>query len=285
MNLHSLRYFYEATKYSSLTEASHYLHISQPALTKHIKNLEEEYGVRLVEKNGRLLSLTDLGEELIKECDLLFQQSEKIEQLLKQKSSHIPLKVGVTQLNSEEFIKHILVNDKFKDIQIELTTDNTQKISQLLINHFIDVALLPDTPTLVDFKREKIFSDKLIFVAHPDYCKSNIYLKELNSYSFIKREDGSFIQDTLDNWQTNLYFSNQVATHNEALLLAQYKNGIYLCSSMQAKSLIASEKLKEITIEGFPVASRDFYLYFNKNKQVKYFKQYVKEIIAEIKRE
>ena len=45
MNLNALRFFYEASQYDTLTEASQHLHISQPALTKHIKNLEKDYHI------------------------------------------------------------------------------------------------------------------------------------------------------------------------------------------------------------------------------------------------
>lgn len=285
MNLHSLRYFYDASFYPSLTEASHHLHISQPALTKHIKNLEEDYGVKLYEKNGRHITLTPIGNELIKECHILFQQADKIECFLNQKSTHYPLKVGLTQLNSEEFIKNILINDSFDSIKIELTTGNTKKIAQLLVNELIDVAILPESDSFAHFEKEKLFSDELIFLSHPDYCENHLSKSQLSDYQFIKREAGSFIQEILNNWkQPNVTFSNQVATHAEALLLCEYKNGLYLCSSIQAKSLIDSGKFQQVVIENSPKITRDFYLYFNKQQEIKYFKRYIKQISREFQK-
>lgn len=285
MNLHSLRYFYDASFYPSLTEASHHLHISQPALTKHIKNLEEDYGVRLYEKKGRHITLTTIGNELIKECHILFQQADKIEHFLNQKSSHYPLKVGITQLNSEEFIKNILINDSFDSIKIELTTDNTKKIAQLLVSEFIDVAILPESDSFAHFEKEKLFSDELIFLSHPDYCENYISENQLSNYQFIKREEGSFIQEILNKWkQPNIIFSNQVATHAEALLLCEYQNGLYLCSSIQAKPLINSGKFQQVIIENPPKTSRNFYLYFNKQQELKPFKRYIKQISHEFQK-
>ncbi len=264
MNLNALRYFYEASQYTSLIQASRYLHISQPALSKHIKNLEDEYGVSLVEKKGRYIQLTKFGESIIKESSLLFEQEKKIEKLLLNQSHTTPIKIGTTQLNSHSFIQHILSNNQIKDFQLDLITDNTRTICEKLLSEDIHLAILPKNDLLTSLKNEPLYSDYLIFVAKPDFCPDYISEKDIHQYQFIKREDGSYLQNTLTRWtKDEIHFSNQMTNHSDALLACVYGNGIYLCSILNAKEWIETGQLKKVIIGNFPNNKRDFYLYYS----------------------
>lgn len=78
MNYNKLRYFYEAGRMLNLTRAAQNLYISQPALSKHIADLEQDLGVRLFVRTNRNLVLTQGGEALMKECAHLFAGEDEI---------------------------------------------------------------------------------------------------------------------------------------------------------------------------------------------------------------
>lgn len=78
MNYNKLRYFYEAGRTLNLTRAAQDLYISQPALSKHIADLEQDLGVKLFVRTNRNLVLTRGGEVLMKECERIFADEEEI---------------------------------------------------------------------------------------------------------------------------------------------------------------------------------------------------------------
>lgn len=281
MNLHSLRFFYEAFQYNSLTEASKHLHISQPALTKHIKNLEKEFHVTLVKKSGRQIELTDLGKQLFDEAAILFSQEKQIESLLtKQKNTY--LTIGTTQLNSEYLMKSLLLESEKTTINLSFMIENTQTLFEKLEKNLIDFAILPEISNSLKFKWDYLFTDYLIFVAHPDYCPDTLSKNEIANYQFIKRETGSFLQTTLEqNKDLSPIFSVEVTGQSNALIASQLKQGIYLTSYTAVKYLIFSEKLKEVQIENISFEPRDFYLYSSKTPNSQSIKN---ELISKLKK-
>ena len=78
MNYNKLRYFYEAGRTLNLTRAAQDLYISQPALSKHIADLERDLGVQLFVRTNRNLVLTRGGQALMKECGRIFDGEEEI---------------------------------------------------------------------------------------------------------------------------------------------------------------------------------------------------------------
>lgn len=78
MNYNKLRYFYEASRTLNLTRAAQNLYISQPALSKHISDLEGDFGVPLFVRTNRNLLLTRAGEALREECRRIFDGEEEL---------------------------------------------------------------------------------------------------------------------------------------------------------------------------------------------------------------
>jgi DNA-binding transcriptional LysR family regulator len=78
LNYNKLRYFYEVSKYLNITKAAEALFLSQPALSRHISDLEAEFGAKLFARTNRNLALTDMGEALKEECHKLFSSEISI---------------------------------------------------------------------------------------------------------------------------------------------------------------------------------------------------------------
>lgn len=78
MNYNKLRYFYEVSRTLNLTRAAQNLYVSQPALSKHIADLERDFGVPLFVRTNRNLRLTQAGEVLRDECRRIFDGEENL---------------------------------------------------------------------------------------------------------------------------------------------------------------------------------------------------------------
>jgi LysR family nitrogen assimilation transcriptional regulator len=78
MNLTQLRYFVAVARNNSLSRAATDLHISQPALTRQIKLLEDEFGGGLLQRHARGVSLTDLGQVLLERAERQLRDFEQL---------------------------------------------------------------------------------------------------------------------------------------------------------------------------------------------------------------
>lgn len=139
MELNKLYYFYIVAKYEHVTRASEELHISQPALTKTVKQLEEELGVSLFRKDKRNIRLTDFGRFLKGRLDSVFPLLEEIPlELDKMKGLYentVRLNVlaasGIVTEAIVEFKKmnentvfQVIQNEEEADCDITVTTNN-----------------------------------------------------------------------------------------------------------------------------------------------------------------
>lgn len=78
MNVETLKYFQYIAKYKNITQAAKHLYISQSTLSRHIMTLENELGVKLFERNNKMIILTDAGKTLYNNCDALINHMDYI---------------------------------------------------------------------------------------------------------------------------------------------------------------------------------------------------------------
>ncbi|MGH1467279.1 MAG: LysR family transcriptional regulator [Bdellovibrionales bacterium] len=88
INLNQLKHFYTVATYESYTKASQHLNIQQPALSKTIRNLEEDLKSKLFEKSGRNIKLTRMGERIFQDCHNIFKSIDDI--ILYTKEEELP---------------------------------------------------------------------------------------------------------------------------------------------------------------------------------------------------
>ena len=185
MELAKLRYFYTVAKLGHVTRAAEEIHIAQPALTKAIKQLEEELGVPLFYKKGRNIFPTVYGEYLKNKLEGVLAQVDGIQrelELLKQEQRHT---VKLNVLAASTIVTDAVVSYKkrrpeviFQLIQNEAETDCDVSVTM----NTADFSALPD------FCRRNVMEEQ-IFLAVPKNSRyadrSSIALKEVKDEGFV----------------------------------------------------------------------------------------------------
>jgi len=87
MNFAQLKAFQAVANNGSITGAAQLLHVSQPSVSKHLKNLEEDYGVKLFERNAGAAELTDAGSSLLRHADAILVHLDEARKELKSPKS------------------------------------------------------------------------------------------------------------------------------------------------------------------------------------------------------
>lgn len=198
-----LKVFSCVAKHLSFTKAAEELLISQPAITKHIKELESIYNVRLFERNGNKIEITNEGK-------LLYQHSEKIindynnldfEMHLLQNTYKGELHIGASSTIAQYVLPPLLAkySENFPDIKIDFLSGNSRDIESLLHEHKIDIGLVEGISRDSTLHYEKFLDDELVGVISTKcpFAKDEITIEELISTPLVMREHGSGTLDVI----------------------------------------------------------------------------------------
>lgn len=182
----------------SFTKAAAEIYITQPAITKHIKELESTYTTRLFERKGNLISLTKAGEILLKYSNQilsLYQDAyfdiSALGDIKKGK-----LNIGASSTVGQYLIAPLLAqfHDKFPEIIMSLQNGNSEMIENLVLNHTCNLGVVEGKKQNTNLKYIDLMDDELVAVVHQNSKLSKnlkIKLNSINQIPFVLRERGS----------------------------------------------------------------------------------------------
>lgn len=199
-----LKVFSCVAKRLSFTKAAQELHISQPAVTKHIKELEQHLLTKLFTRNGTSISLTESGVILLEKSNKIFEIYREAEFEINQINNKLKghLRIGASTTMAQYILPEILVkfHSYYQEVHIDLTSQNSDRISELLKNNTIDIGIIEGPFQFPQFEYIPFISDEIVLVAKASHPLANktITVKELSNIDFISRERGSGTQDFIN---------------------------------------------------------------------------------------
>jgi len=204
LNLHALRIFTEVAKCGSVTLSAKKLLISQPAVTAQIRNLEKEFGLKLITAKGRSIQLTEAGEILATYSKQLFSLEAEIEKemhalLTGAKGS---LRICATDLPGKTVLPKWIVQYKklYPFVDIQLSKGSSSTAFQRLLDHSVQVAFVcGDVQEAEGIEYYTLLEDELIFIVpkNHQYEGEEVSLEELMMEPFVVREKGSYTRRKL----------------------------------------------------------------------------------------
>jgi DNA-binding transcriptional LysR family regulator len=193
-----LKVFYTVALRLNFTKAATELYITQPAVSKHIQELEETYKTKLFERNGSKIALTPAGEILLKHTKNIFEIYREIDFDM---SSFINERQGLLRLGASTTISQYIISpvlarfhQKQQDIKVNLLNGNTEQIENALINKEIEIGIVEGQSKNQSIKYVPFIKDELVLVCNtrnPLVKQNEISLDDLKSMKFITRERGS----------------------------------------------------------------------------------------------
>jgi DNA-binding transcriptional LysR family regulator len=193
-----LKVFYTVAVRLSFTKAATELFITQPAVSKHIQELEEQYKIKLFERNGSRIALTNAGEVLLKHTKNIFEIYREIDfdmsALINQQQGL--LRLGASTTISQYIIPPLLArfHQKLQDIKVNLLNGNTEQIENALLKKEIEIGIVEGQSKNPAIKYTEFLKDELVLVCNsknPLVHKEEIRPEDLKSMSFVLREHGS----------------------------------------------------------------------------------------------
>jgi DNA-binding transcriptional LysR family regulator len=183
---------------ASFRKASEVLHLSQPAVSQHVRVLEEELGVRLFDRSGQRISLTPAGKLLLKYAERSAHVLEEARAALAKLDGAASgeLRLGASTTVSQYILPRtlgIFLKDNPK-VTLSVVSGNTEKIVALLLKDSIMLGMIEGPPMTKEVHTEKFLEDRLVLIAPHSHEWSglpNVPLASLAEVPLLLREQGS----------------------------------------------------------------------------------------------
>jgi DNA-binding transcriptional LysR family regulator len=197
-----LRTFVVAADELNFTRAAELLHLTQPAVSQQIKELENFFQLPLFERRGRQVQLSLAGEKLRPYARHILSQVDEARTMLWELAGRVYGKLLVGSGNTLGiYLLPMLLGqfqDEYPDVLVSLKVDETSEILEMLSHGELDIALLEESPTeskLRQLVRKPFLKDELVLIAPPEgisstrkFPSNHVSQAELLSYPIIMRQ-------------------------------------------------------------------------------------------------
>jgi len=254
-----LKVFYTVAQRLSFTKAAAELFITQPAITKHIKELEQQLNVQLFKRNGNNITLTTAGKILLQYAEKIFQTYTELETELAQLSNieagtvHIGASTTVAQTILPKLLA--LFKKTYPAVSFTFTQGNTDFITQQILAEKIDIAIVEGAAHYPQIAYAPFAKDEIVLVTAANNQlskKAEISPKQLLQIPLVLREAGSGTLDVIFNALTTAQINPkdlQVEIQLESsIAIKQYLLYSETATFLSIQSLISELKYNELTI-------------------------------------
>ena len=193
-----MQVFYTVAKLLSFTKAAETLHMTQPAVTFQIRQLEEHFNTRLFDRTHNRVSLTETGRAAYKYAEQIFELYAEMESSVKEVTGDLSgvLTIGASTTIAEYVLPTILggFSSKYPEINLRLNVSNTEGIVSMVENSMIDLGVVEGPVMNKNLQVELYKVDELVLICFTDHElaeHSSISLADVVAFPFISREEGS----------------------------------------------------------------------------------------------
>lgn len=278
VTLRQLSVFEAAAKQLSFTRAAEQLHLSQPAVSMQIRQLEEAAGLPLFEKLGKQIYLTDAGREVFHYSQLIGQQlremSEVMEAMKGGKRGHLRISVAST---ANYFATRLLANftRRFVGTTFSLDVTNRKSLLEQLVENETDVVIMGQPPADMNLVATAFMENPLVVIAPPEHplarSRKTVPLQKLEHETFVVREQDSGTRIAMERHFAEHGIrvkAGMEMTSNEAIKQAVEAGlGMGIVSIHTLELELETKRLAVLKVENFPIM-RHWYMVYLEGKRL-----------------
>jgi DNA-binding transcriptional LysR family regulator len=206
LNLHLLRLFAAVARHRNFSRAAEALHVSQPAVSKGVRDFEAQIGSRLLERGGQGgVTLTEAGDLLMRHAAALFAAERAAEEeLAALRGLHRgSLSVGASTTIATYQLPPFLgaFHKRHPEVELRLTSGNTRAIVELLSLRELDIALVEGPVDEPGIEVRPWCEEEMVLIAAPDHrlarARAPIAMEAIAQEILLIREPGSGTRDVV----------------------------------------------------------------------------------------
>ena len=270
LTLRQLRALAAVARHGSVTAAAKQLHLTQPAVTLQIQNLQTQAGLPLIQRTSDGMLLTDAGRDVL-------ALSERIEAAIRDCETSIEMMAGKTAgrisigaVSTAKYFVPFMISGFSKlhpKVEITLSIGNRQEIGKALNGYDLDIAIMGRPPVDIDMDVHLIGDHPHVIIAptsHPLARKSKLALADLVKETFLTREPGSGTRGLMEQLFETARISPTIGmamSSNETIKQAVIAGlGIAFISAHTVATELDERRLVTLDVVGLPVIRQWFVL-------------------------
>lgn len=281
MNLEQLKTFQEVVRLGNFTKVARNLSISQPAVSFQIQKLEQELGIRLIDRTQKKLILTAAGKRLLRFAESVESEHEHLRRDLERVREDVSgdLVIGASTIPGEFLLPPLLVKFKtrYPSVRIELAISDSFGVINGVYDDIYETGFCGVPPEGQELDSFRLAGDEIVLIVSPEHpfsSRSEVLPADLEGEPYIAREETSGTQRNLQILLSRAGFDPKILVPNltlgttQAVVSAVEDNaGIAFVSSLAIKRSLALGLVRQIDIRGLKM-SRDFYGIYRRERVV-----------------
>lgn len=287
LTLRQLKVFEAVARNLSYTQAAAELHLSQPAVSMQVKQLEDSVGLPLFEQIGKKIYLTEAGQEVFhysRAIDHQLLEMENVVGSLKGMGGKLSISVAST---ANYFVPALLGTfcKRFPGVSVSLDVTNRQILMKQLNENETDLVIMGRPPADMDLVADAFLDNQLVIVARPDHELANdkqIPLKRLEKETFLVREQGSGTRDAMerlfDELDIHITTGMEIGSTEAIKQGVEAGLGLGLISHDTIEMELALNRLVVLDVREFPIL-RHWYIMHLHNKRLSTVAKAFKEFL------
>ena len=277
LTLRQLQCFSAVAKNLSYTKAAGELHLTQPAVSMQIRQLEQQAGLALTEQFGKQVHLTEAGTEVYRYARSILQQVDEMDDVLDKLKGFAGGRLKIAAISSANYFAPRLLgtfHQRFPDVSVSMDVTNQKAVLRQVIDNEVDMAIMGQPPKDSHVEAIPFMENPLIIVAPPNHRlaeRKRIAQKELEKEVFLTREPGSGTRGAMER-----FFKEQklkLTTGMGMGSLSSVKQGVEagLGLGLLPRDAVRVElqlgRLVELKVKGLPI-QRHWYVVLHKGKRL-----------------
>ena len=277
ITLRQLRIFDAVARHSSISRAAAELHLTQPAVSMQMKQLEEHIGVPLIEKIGKRLFITEAGAELRKHAQRIALQTAEMQAVMEQFRE---LDRGILRLavvsTANYFLPGLIArySELHPGVRISLQVANREAVLAEVADNRTDLAIIGQPPRNADVVAESFMENPLVVIARPGHrlaSEQTIPIARLSEEVFVVREPGSgtraMIERHFAERGVEYTMGCQLGTNEAIKQAVQAGLGLGVVSAQTIELELETGRLVVLPVESFPIV-RHWYVVHRRDKRL-----------------
>lgn len=277
VTLRQLRVFESVARNLSYTKASRELHLSQPAVSMQVGQLEEEIDLPLFEKLGKQISLTEAGREIYHYSLSINRSLQDMEEVVESLKGVSRGRLSIAVASTVNYFAPRLLaafNQRYPGIGLRLDVTNRERVVHQLQANTVDMVLMGLPPEGVDVESEAFMENPLVLIAPPGHPLSGKVRADIHSLAdkvFVMREAGSGTRQAMERFfaERGIQIRHGMQmTRNEAIKQAVRAGlGLSVVSLHTLELELETKRLVVLDVEGFPI-EREWHLVYRRGRRL-----------------
>lgn len=289
--LHQLQVFLKVVQTRSVTKAARELHLSQPAVSIQVKNLQEQFEIPLMEVLGRKIFITEFGKEIAAAAEKILEEINSINSMAAAYRGQLIGRMTITVVSTGKYVMPSFLSRFMKlypGIELSLDVTNRTRVIKALERNEVDFALVSFLPENLQVEEIKLMENELFLVGSRQHIEGEEATVDIfNRIPLIFREEGSGTRNLMEKFikSHNLTVNKKMElTSNEAVKQAVIADlGFSILAGIGIRSELITGDLRIINVKGFPIRST-WRLIWLKNKRLSPVAQAYKDYLQNEKK-